>query len=84
MTFKVPERIYRTDAGLLVRHGDPRAAFLAFPAGYEMSDEEAQRWGVRAFFDGEKARSAPIVNKMAARPADKSAEKPLVTREKIQ
>lgn len=82
MTFKVPERLYRTEEGQLVRHGDPSAAFLAFPAGHEMSDEEAVRWGVRAFYDAAaKARPAATVeNKMAARPADKGAVK-LMTKE---
>lgn len=75
MTFIVPERLYKTADGRLVRHNDPEAAFLAFPAGHELSDEEAQRWGVTAFYAAVKARSAPIDNKMAARPADKGAVK---------
>lgn len=68
--FIVPERLYRTEGGVLVRHGDPAAAFLAFPAGTELSDEEATRHGLVAFF-AVKAKDAPE-NKMVARPADKA------------
>lgn len=73
MTFKIPERLYKTTDGRLVRHGDPEAAFLAFPAGHELSEEEAQRWGVTAFYAAVKARSAPVENKMATAPSNKSA-----------
>jgi hypothetical protein len=69
--FKVPERLYRTTDGRLVRHNDPEAAFLAFPAGAELSDEEARRYGVAGFF-AEKARAAAPQNKLGARPSDKS------------
>lgn len=78
--FRVPERLYRTESGRLVRHGDPEAAFLAFPVGHELSDEEAERLGVTAFYETLKARSVPIDNKMAARPADKSAVKVLTSK----
>lgn len=75
MTFTVPERLYKTTDGRLVRHNDPAAAFLAFPAGHELSEEEAQRWGVTAFYAAEKARSAPIESKMAAPPPNKGAHR---------
>lgn len=81
MTFKVPERLYRTVTGRLVRHNDPEASFLAFPAGHELSDEEAARHGVTAFYA--PAPAVSVVNgstakplgeeKMAARPRDKAA-----------
>lgn len=70
--FRIPERLYRTADGRLVRHGDPEAAFLAFPEGEQMSEEEAERFGVLAFF-GEKNRAEAPRNKQAPRPADKSA-----------
>lgn len=77
--FQIPERVYRTDDGRLVKHGDPEAAFLAFPEGDELSDEEAKRHGVLEFFGKgkpqaaapEKAAARPV-DKMVARPADKS------------
>jgi hypothetical protein len=69
--FKVPERLYRTTGDRFVAHGDPEAAFLAFPAGAELSDEEARRLGVAEYF-AEKARATPPQNKMGARPSDKS------------
>lgn len=68
--FKVPERLYRTGDGRLVRHGDPAGAFLAFPAGYELSDEEATRLGVRAFYQSADLQPAA---KMAPRARDKAA-----------
>jgi hypothetical protein len=83
MTFKVPERLYHDATKTrLLRHNDPEAAFLAFPAGTELPDEEAKRLGVIAFYAAEeKARSAPVENKMAARPADKGGVK-LLTKER--
>lgn len=75
MAFKVPERLYRTEEGRLVRHDDPAAAFLAFPAGHELSDDEARRLGVLAFFGLDKTPEKMVAapqNKMANRPADKS------------
>ena len=70
----VTERIYRTDDGRLVGHGDPDAAFLAFPKGHELSAAEADRYGVTAYL---AAKSAPqVANKMAARPVDKSRQSP--------
>lgn len=74
MSYRVPERIYRTKDGRLVRHGDPEAAFLAFPEGEELSDEEAKRFGLLEF---EKKNRAPQPEeKQAAQPEDKQAAKP--------
>lgn len=69
--YKVAERVYRTVDGRLVRHGDPAAAFLAYPAGAELSDEEARRSGLLEL--AEKSRRPE--DKMAGRPRDKSLHK---------
>lgn len=66
--FKVTERVYRTVDGRLVRHGDPTAAFLAFPAGMELSDEEARRSGLLELME----KSRRPADKMAPRPRDKA------------
>ena len=74
MTFIVPERLYHDATKTrLLRHNDPEAAFLAFPAGAELSDEEAVRWGVVAFLASEEKSAPQPAHKMAARPQDKSA-----------
>lgn len=67
--FKVSERIYRTTDGRLVRENDPDAAFLAYPAGQDLSDEEAQRFGLLDF--GAKRAPQPA-DKLATRPRDKA------------
>lgn len=72
MAYRVPERIYRTGDGRLVPHGHLEAAFLAFPEGEELSDEEAARLGVRDFV---KSSRVPH-NKMAAPPLDKQSPVP--------
>lgn len=77
MSYLVPERVYRTANGDLVPHTSVDAAFLAFAAGDQISDEEAERYGVRAYFakSAPKAedKSAPVPqNKMAPAPDDKS------------
>ena len=68
--YRVPERLYRTVTGRLVRHGHPEAAFLAFPAGMELSDEEATRTGVLQYAVGESMREKPM-DKGADRTTDK-------------
>jgi len=82
--FRVPERLYYTaDRSRLVKHGDPTAAFLAFIANQELSDEEALRFGLTQpvvaveTLDNapvEKQRPRPL-DKAAARPADKGISK---------
>jgi len=88
MTFVIKERLYHTaDKKRLVRHGDLEAAFLAFTPGEELSDVEAQRTGVAAFYAAAPIPEVTAVrqgrtpaNKMAARPADKSdTDKEIVT-----
>lgn len=78
--FRVPRRLYWVaDRSRLVPHGDPEAAFLAFPAGTELSDEEARRFGLLTA--DEKAR-VPAGNKLGARLADKAAVKTTAAKEK--
>lgn len=79
--FTVPERVCRTASGELVAETDLEAAFLLYPEGTQLSDEEADRSGVAAYFattpDPEPAEpdvkmAPPVANKMAAPPADKA------------
>lgn len=70
--YRVPERICRTADGRLVREGDPQAAFLAYPAGAELSDEEAERFGLLALGTDAKLGSRPQ-DKLARRGRDKAA-----------
>jgi len=72
MTYKVPRHIWRTKDGKLVPHDHPDAAFLAYPAGEELSDHDAKAKGVLAVYPEKKAP----VKKAAAKPADKAVAKP--------
>lgn len=72
--FVVSERLYRTTDGRIVGHDHPEAAFLAFPTGVELSDDNARRFGVAEFYEEKRRAQAPR-DKMRARPADKSIEK---------
>lgn len=76
--YRVPRRLYWVaDRSRLVGHGDPEAAFLAFPPGEELSIEEARRFGLLDTVDtpvsAEKLRGEPLRNKLRGRPADKAA-----------
>jgi hypothetical protein len=48
-----PRRLYRTDAEVVeyCEEGDPQAAYLVGPRGYEMPDIEADRLGIQAYFE---------------------------------
>jgi hypothetical protein len=72
MPFKVRDRLYRTNDGRIVGHGDPAGAFLAFTPGQELSDEEARRLGVLAYYATNDS-TAQVVEKMAPRARDKAA-----------
>lgn len=79
--FRVEKRLYWVaDRGRLVRHGDPEAAFLAFTPGQELPDEEARRCGL--LVDPEEKTAPAPENKLGARPADKTAVKAPVVKEK--
>lgn len=67
----VDQRIYRTADGRLCSEGDPEAAFLVYPAGTELSDEEARRAGLLE----EKKPAAKMADKLADKAADKPADK---------
>lgn len=75
MTYRVPERVYRSADGRLVHQDDPKAAFLAFVVGDELSDTAARREGLPEFF-AKKNRAQPPQDKQAAKPADKAVSKP--------
>jgi len=63
----VPEHVYRTSDGTLVKAGHPGAAFLAFAKGDEVGDLEASKNGL------EELLTEPPAPKAAPKPADKSA-----------
>lgn len=54
------------DRTRLVPESDPAAAFLAYPSGVEISDEEARRVGLQ-----QEPVTAPVVRKSVRKPADK-------------
>lgn len=68
--FKVPAHIWRTKDGEFVPHGHADAAFLAYAAGDELSDQEAKARGLLTVYP-EKSRRKPA-DKAVAKPADKS------------
>jgi hypothetical protein len=79
--FRVPRRLYWTlDKDRLVEHDDPAAAYLAYPAGEELSPEEARRHGLLELdqppADPEKGRASAEDKLRHARPSDKGAGKP--------
>lgn len=45
----ISQRVYLTSDGRYVGHGDPDAAFLAYPVGYEISDRLAEQRGLVQF-----------------------------------
>jgi hypothetical protein len=77
--YKVPRHIWRTTDGELVPHGHPDAAFLAYAAGDELSDTEAQARGLLTVYP-EKARRKPA-DKAMPKPADKSGGQSTETKE---
>jgi hypothetical protein len=68
--YRVDRHVWRTEDGRLVPDGDPDAAFLAYPAGTEFSDEEAARIGLTKSLSG---HTSQLDTKAAAKPADKAA-----------
>ena len=67
--FKTDKHLWRTAQGdRLVETGHPDAAFLAYPAGSDIPDDEAARYGL-------KSKPKPA-DKAAAKPADKAVAKP--------
>jgi hypothetical protein len=69
MPYKVKERLYTTLDGKVVKEGDPKAAFLLMNEGGELSDEEAQKYGLVE----EKAVPAPPATKARSTQASKGA-----------
>jgi len=71
MTYKVPHHIWRTTDGRLVPTGDPDAAFLAYPAGEELADHDAEARGLLDVYPS-KAVDKPQ-DKAMSKPEDKAA-----------
>jgi hypothetical protein len=59
-------RLWITNDGKLVEEGDPRAALLLVGEGGQLSDEDAERYGLT----GTKAKAAPPANKARQRPTE--------------
>lgn len=59
------KRWYLTADGKAVEEGDPTAATLLIGIGGQLSDEDAERYGLT----GSKAKAAPPANKAKAAPA---------------
>lgn len=57
--YTVPKHIWRTTDGHLVPHGDLEAAFLAYPAGEELTDHDAKEKGVLGIYPDEEADADP-------------------------
>lgn len=58
---------WTADRSRLVSDGDPDAAFLAYPSGAQISDEEARRMGLLKVAEPVK----PPTPKAVRKPADK-------------
>jgi hypothetical protein len=73
MAVKVQQRLcWDSTRRRLLPDGHPDAAFLAYPAGTEVSDEEARRVGIPVAGPAEpKARKTPPADKMAPVPQNK-------------
>lgn len=59
--FRVERHVWRTADGRLVEHGHPDAAVLAYAAGQDVPDAEAERSGLKAMrkpLDKARARAA--------------------------
>lgn len=69
--YTVPKHIWRTTDDRLVPHGDLEAAFLAYPAGTEMSDHDAEARGVPDVYPDEEPDAGPEV-KSVTEHGDKS------------
>jgi hypothetical protein len=68
----VRDRVWRSTDGRFVEEGNPDAAFLAFAAGQEVADPEAERLGLTGYL---KSLGKPQ-DKAAARPHDKGVHAP--------
>lgn len=64
--YRVPQHVWRTKDDRLVLTGDPDAAFLAYPAGTDMAEDEARRRGIVDVLEGKAARAKP--DKAPAKP----------------
>lgn len=66
--FTVKDHLWRTNKGDLVPTGHEDAAILAYPAGTELTDDEAEKQGLL------KAKPKPH-DKAASQSSNKAAEK---------
>ena len=63
------------DRKRVVEDGDPEMAHLFLPAGHQIPEEEARKFGLAQSVKTEKA-APPADDKAAAKPKDKSVKKP--------
>lgn len=71
MTYKVPRHIWRTTDSRLVPDGDLDAAFLAYPAGEEISDSVAEAKGILGIYPSQ-APEADVSTKAVTGHGDKA------------
>jgi hypothetical protein len=58
----ITRRVYRTNDGRFVGESDPDAAFLAYPAGTEISDRLAEQYGLTSWVrSGHVVRTPSVV-----------------------
>lgn len=64
MPFELDRKLwYTADKNSVVEDGDPKAAFLLGNVGYRISDEEAERLGLKKESAKENKRFTPAENK---------------------
>lgn len=70
---KADRKLYLTaDRERVVEEGDPEAAFLLAAPGKEISDADAEKYGLKPAPAAEEKEAAPADNKQAAAPANKA------------
>jgi hypothetical protein len=77
--YTAPVKLWLTeDKKRVVEDGDPEMAHLFLPAGHQIPEEEARKYGLIKSAKAPKAEKAaqPAEDKKAAKPEDKKAAKP--------
>lgn len=72
----IESHLWETADGRLVETGHPDAAVLAYPAGTEISDEEAEKRGLKKADKPADKQAAKSQDKQAEPPANKAAKRP--------
>lgn len=73
MSFTADRRLWLTaDRDRVVEEGDADAAFLFATPGKTVSDEDAERYGLKPAKKAEAKQAAPAEDKQASAPANKA------------